>query len=152
MIQKKIMSNKQMILIICSGLMLLTSCQNKNAGTELLSEKTSPEVFVFYFHRTVRCSTCLEIEAGAAKVIKENFSQFLADGFIKWVPFNIDDEGGDEFAKQFDVNSNTLVVAKISKDRTLAYKKLEDVWQHVGNTEKFSKYVTDEINIFIKSE
>ena len=149
MIQKKMVSNIQKILIICSGLILLSSCQNKNTRTELLSEKDSPEVFVFYFHETVRCTTCLEIEADTEKILKENYSQLLANGFLKWVPFNIDDEGGDEFAQQFDTNSNSLVLANISKDKQLKYKKLEDIWDFVGNPEGLAIYVTNEINEFM---
>ncbi|MBN2591789.1 MAG: hypothetical protein JXA96_18120 [Sedimentisphaerales bacterium] len=143
------MIQKKMMFIIFSGLILLSSCQNKNTRTELLSEKNSPEVFVFYFHRTVRCSTCLEIEAGTAKVLKENFPQFLAEGFLKWVPFNMDDDGGEEFAKQFDIDSNTLVLVRISENKQLKYKKLEDVWEFVGNPEELSIYVTNEINEFM---
>lgn len=149
MVQKKIISNMQMMLIICSGLILLNSCQDKNTKTELSSEKTSPEIFVFYFHRTVRCSTCLEIEADTAKVLKENFPQFLADGFLKWVPFNMDDDGGEEFAKQFDITSNTLLLARISENKELKYKKLEDIWEFAGNPEELSTYVTNEINEFM---
>ncbi len=149
MIQKKIMSIIQVMLIICSGLTLLSSCPDKNTKAELLSEKYSPDVFVFYFHRTVRCTTCLEIEARTAMVLEENFSQLLADGFLKWVPFNMDEEKGEEFAQQFDIDSNTLVLARISEDKQLNYKKLEDIWEFVGNPEALSTYVTNEINEFM---
>ncbi len=141
---------KTIILIICFAMVLLIcSCQNKNARTALLSDKTCPKVIVFYFHRTVRCSTCLEIEAGTARIIKENFPQLLAKGFLKWIPFNLDDEKNEELEKQFDITSNTLVLAGITKDNKLIYKKLEDVWQFVGNSEGFSGYVTNEINKFM---
>ncbi len=149
MVQTKIMSIKKIIPIICFVLILVSSCQNKPAKTALLSDKNGPVVIAYYFHRTVRCATCLAIEANTASAIKENFPQQLAEGVLIWMPFNLDDEGGKELGKQFDITSNTLVLAQFYNGLLIRHKKLEEVWQLVGNNERFSEYVKNEINVFM---
>ena len=107
---------------------------------------------VYYFHRTNRCVTCLSIEANAAQVIKDNFRQQMTDGRLVWMPFNLDDPGGEEFGKEFDIASSTLVVAEIVNGNYVRYKKLEEVWQLLGDPARFSEYVTNEIDKFMNNE
>ncbi len=118
-----------MIPIICLEFaLLICGCQNKTAKTAVLSVKKDPVVIAYYFHRTVRCATCLEIEANAELAIGVNFPQYITEGMLIWRPFNLDDKGGEEYEKQFDITSNTLVLAEFSKGRFVKYKKLEEVW------------------------
>jgi hypothetical protein len=143
------MIRKMIIPIICLEFALLVcSCQTKTDQTAVLSYKNDPTVIAYYFHRTTRCSTCLAIEANAGNVIKVNFPQYIAEGTLIWKPFNLDDKGGEELRKQFDISSNTLVLAKYSKGILIRHKKLEEVWQLVGDPERFSEYVTTEIDKF----
>ncbi|OHB73049.1 MAG: hypothetical protein A2Z25_06710 [Planctomycetes bacterium RBG_16_55_9] len=104
---------------------------------------------VYYFHRTARCFTCLSIENNVAKVIKSNFSQHVADSRLVWMPFNLDDPGGEEFQKEFDITYNTLVVAKTADADHVEFEKLDKVWQLQGDPDGFSEYVTNGINKFL---
>ena len=144
-----------MLILTCCG------CQEPQSDGEPASSGlsgqrkdnlASPTVMVYYFHRTNRCVTCLTIEANAAQVVKDNFRQQMADGRLVWMPFNLDDPGGEEFEKEFDIASSTLVVAGIVNGNYVRYKKLEDVWQLFGDPAGFSEYVTDEINKFMNDK
>jgi hypothetical protein len=114
-----------------------------NSGME------DPTVMVYYFHRTTRCPTCLSIEANVAQIIKDNFHQQLADDRLMWRPFNMDDPGGDEFRKKFDLTTSTLVVAKKVDVNRVEFEKLDKVWQLLGNPDGFSEYVTGKIAKFL---
>jgi len=144
-----------MLILTCCG------CQEPQSDVESASSGLSvqykgnpaaPTVMVYYFHRTARCFTCRSIEANAAQVIKDNFPQQIADGRLVWMPFNLDDPGGKEFEKEFDIAGSTLVVARTTDDNRVQYKKLEEVWQLIDDPEGFSEYVTDEINAFLKDK
>ncbi|MCX5632897.1 MAG: nitrophenyl compound nitroreductase subunit ArsF family protein [Phycisphaerae bacterium] len=106
-------------------------------------------VIAYYFHRTFRCPTCRAIEAKAAQVIEKNFAQELADGRLTWMPFNLDDPGGKEFEKEFDISISTLVIAKMKGDNNTEYKKLEKVWELVNDNKGFAEYVTNELNNYL---
>ena len=73
----------------------------------------------------------------------------MADGTLIWVPFNLDDPGGEEFSKEFDLTTSTLVLARTTDDNHVRYKKLEEVWRLLDDPEGFSEYVTKEINEFM---
>ena len=112
-------------------------------------DKNNPIVTAYYFHRTMRCPTCLAIEANAARVIEDYFPQQIADGALTWIPFNLDDPGGDEFEKEFDVSVSTLVLAKTEDGNHTEYKKLEKVWDFIGDPVKFDSYVQKEVKLFL---
>jgi hypothetical protein len=135
----------------------LTAIELDKANGGNLNKKQSRKegesiITVYYFHRTARCVSCMTLEANVAQVIKNNFQKQIKDGTMLWMPFNLDDSGGEEFEKKFDITISTLVVAKIPDNNRIKYKKLEKVWQLLGDQEDFAKYVTDEINKFMNDK
>jgi hypothetical protein len=63
--------------------------------------------------------------------------------------FNLDDPKGDEFRREFDITTSTLIVAKRVDADHIEFEKLDKVWQLLGNPDGFSEYVTDRINKFL---
>jgi len=123
--------------------------KNNLVDTAKSQDKNNPIITVYYFHRTMRCPICLAIEANAARVIEETFSQQIADGTLTWIPFNLDDPGGEEFEKEFDVSVSTLVLSKMEDSNNTKYKKLEKVWDLIGDPVKFDEYVQTEVKEFL---
>jgi hypothetical protein len=115
------------------------------ADTVLTSNENQPTIIAYYFHRTIRCHGCLEIEAAAKRVIETYFANQLADKKLIWMPFNLDEPGGEEFSKKFDVSMSTLVIVKEKDGNLIEYEKLEKVWRLIADKEGFSKYITEEI-------
>ncbi len=123
--------------------------ESNAADTAKTPDENSPTVIAYYFHRTMRCPTCLAIEANTARVIEENYPQHIADGTLMWMPFNLDEPGGEEFEKEFDVSVSTLVLAKTEDGNHTEYKKLEKVWDFIGDPVKFDSYVQKEVKLFL---
>lgn len=141
-----------MLILMCCG------CLERNSDVVSASPELNgrhkgnpaePTVMVYYFHRTARCPTCLSIEANIAQVIRDNFSPQITDGRVVWMPYNLDDPGGDEFQKEFDVTYSTLVVARRVDANRVEFEKLDKVWQLLGNPDGFSEYVTGRISKFL---
>ena len=126
-----------------------TSSQYRVVKTSVTSEKNIPVVIAYYFHRKMRCPTCLAIEANAARVIEEDFSDQVASETLLWMPFNLDEPGGEEFEKEFDISVSTLVLAEMKDGKLSKYKKLEEVWELIRDSEKFDNYVKNEVNQFV---
>lgn len=143
------------LVLICCG------CQERQSDGESASSGLSGQhkgnpaastVMVYYFHRTTRCFSCLTIEANAAQVIKDNFREQMTDGRLVWMPFNLDDPGGEEFEKEFDIAASTLIIAEMVDGNHVRYKKLEEVWHLLSDPEGFSEYVTDKVNKFMNDK
>ena len=132
-------------------------CQEQKAtlnsgGTlnpQIINQTDKTTVIAYYFHRNIRCFSCLAIETNAARTIESNFKQQLADGTLMWMPVNIDQPEGQEFEKQFEMSANTLVLAKMKGGECVEYKKLEKVWELLNDYNAFSEYVTVEIKQYL---
>jgi hypothetical protein len=122
---------------------------DSNAMESLVRDENDTTVIAFYFHRTIRCAVCLEIEANAKRVIENSFANQIADKKLIWAPFNLDEPGGEEFGKEFDVSMSTLVLSKTKNGNHTEYKKLEKVWQLIRDPEDFDAYVKDEVKQFL---
>ena len=115
-------------------------------------DKNNPTIIAYYFHRTMRCPGCLEIEANAQRVIENSFAAQITDEKLMWIPFNLDDPGGEEFEKQFDISTSTLVIAKMQDGEVTEFKKLEKVWQFVGDEQAFTEYVKGEVDGYLNDQ
>jgi hypothetical protein len=118
---------------------------DSNAKPSPAMDSNDTVVIAYYFHRAIRCAGCLEIETNAQRVIESSFATQIADKKLIWVPFNLDEPGGEEFGKEFDVSASTLVLAKTKSGNHTEYKKLEKVWQLVHDPEAFNAYVINEV-------
>lgn len=153
------MKRKITFAIACSVLLLAVfGCHRHTANkeqavanepAEMAISSNQPVVIAYYFHRTMRCPTCLAIEANAERVIQNEFSQQLADGLIMWMPLNLDGPGGKEFAKQYGISVSTLVLSKMDNGLPVESQKLEKVWEYIGNPAKFDTYVSSEIRAYL---
>ena len=148
----------RLLQIVClASAVFYFGCQGQKASVnsdrtlkqQAVNQTDKSTIIAYYFHRTFRCPTCRAIEANAAQAIEKNFAQELADGRLTWMPFNLDDPGGKEFEKQFDVSISTLVVAKMKGDNNIEYKKLEKVWDLLNSPQEFEKYIKTEINTYL---
>lgn len=113
-------------------------------NNERAPEKASHTVIAYYFHRTFRCPSCLAIEALSLQALQSAFAQALQDGTLQWLVVNMDEPGGKEFVKDFNLVTSSLVIADVQNGKQVRWKKLERVWQLKGNRDAFVKYVQDE--------
>lgn len=125
-----------------------SSEESKTANTATSDENHSI-VIAYYFHRTIRCPSCMKIEATAERVIESNFAKQITNEKLIWIPYNLDDSGGEEFEKEFNVSGSTLVLAKMQDGNYTKYKKLEKVWDYINAPAKFDEYVRSELEKFL---
>jgi len=156
-----LMKNKKIklvILTICAvWAVIISGCTkqvssnsaNINSIKSFAKDANEDAVIAYYFHRNIRCAGCLKIEANAKRVIEKNFAKEIADKKLMWAPFNLDEPGGEEFAKEFDISIGTLVLSKTKKDNQSEYKKLEKAWELMHERNAFDTYVKDEVKQFL---
>ena len=102
-------------------------------------------VIAYYFHRTLRCQTCLAIEQNAKEAIETAYSDALDDGRLVWQPVNYQASGNEHFEKDFALDTSTLVLVEMQNGKQVRWKKLPEVWELVGDLAKFQEYVWAEV-------
>ena len=126
-----------------------TNEESKTINTSVSSDKNGSTVIAYYFHPTMRCHTCVVIQANAARVIMDRFPQQIADGSLIWMPYDFDGPGGEDFKKEFDISASTLVLSRMTKGNHEEYKKLEKVWDLINDPAKFDEYIQTEVKQFL---
>jgi hypothetical protein len=107
----------------------------------LAPEASAATVIAYYFHRTVRCHTCLTIESYAQEALRTHFAADLAEGRLVWLPLNIEEEGNEHFEEDFRLEGSSLVLARRVGDKIVGWQNLPGIWDHVDQKNDFLEYV-----------
>ncbi len=102
-------------------------------------------VAVYYFHRTLRCDTCLKFEEYADEALRSRFTEELADGRLVWSVLNVDDESNGPLVDAYDIFESSLVVSTVEAGEERSWEKLEAIWGFVGDKLTFLSYIQGEV-------
>lgn len=98
----------------------------------------------YYFHGTIRCRTCLAIEAMAEQALRTGFRRELAAGELDWRPVNLDEAGNGHFRDDFGLEGSSLVLVRRDDGDGPRWKVLDEVWRLVDDRPAFLAYVRRE--------
>lgn len=116
------------------------------AGNGTSPNKVPAKLVACYFHGTVRCVSCLEIEREVRQMVYQTMLDPLSQGILEWRSVNYDNDPGASLAKPFGVSIPALVLIHESTDGTiLGSKNLERIWDLAGAPEKLREYVQGEL-------
>ncbi len=109
----------------------------------------APRVIAYYFHRTLRCPTCLAIEQRAKEALEIAYADALTAGRLQWRPVNIETPGQEHFQQDFALETSTLVLVQQDGPQRVQWKKLEQVWQLIEDPTKFQNYIWTEMEPYL---
>jgi len=105
-------------------------------------------VIAYYFHRTMRCATCLSIEKQARKAVETMYPDQLAAGKLEWHAVNIEEPGNEHFETDFELESSSLVLVQMRGDKVAKWANLPRVWDLAHDPAGFQEYVWTELAQF----
>ncbi len=113
----------------------------------------APHTFVvYYFHRTLRCATCLSIEKQSREAIEQGYTGELSAGTLEWHALNIDEPENEHFEKDFNLETQSLVLVERAGEKVVRWRLLPRVWELVDEPHALGEYVTREVARFIGGE
>jgi hypothetical protein len=104
-----------------------------------------PVVIAYYFHRTLRCPTCLHIEATAKQVIQDRFAGELDAGLLRVESVDIQKQGNEHFAEDYELGSPSLVLVRMVNGQRASWKNCAKVWELDQTEAAFAEYVQGEV-------
>jgi hypothetical protein len=111
------------------------------------SVTAGPEAILYYFHRTVRCHTCLTIEAYLDEELHTHFAKALEGGRLAWRPINIEEQENTHFEKDFSLVSNAAILVQVGRrGQDQSWKNLEAVWDLVESKKEFVEYIRKQVS------
>ena len=103
----------------------------------------------YYFHRTLRCPTCLSIEKQSKDKCETRFSDALRDGHLVWQAVNIESPGNSHFEQEFQLEAQALILVEMQDGKMLRWKNLPKIWDLVDKPGEFQEYVRSELTEFM---
>ena len=113
-------------------------------------ETTDTKVIAYYFHVTVRCTTCRMIESYSREVVEQKFGADIAKGRLEYKLVNLQLPENRHFVKDYQLFTKSLVLVRFDKGRQAEYKVLNETWELVGNKSAMQGYVEREVRDYLK--
>ena len=107
------------------------------------------KVIVYYFHTKFRCHTCHKIEQFTEGALKEYFPEELNVGKLVYKVINIQEKENKHFVKEYQLFTKSVVLAIFKNGEEIRFENLDQVWQKVGDKQKFYEYVKEETQVFL---
>ena len=90
--------------------------------TRNLPVSKNNDVEVYYFHMTVRCTTCKTVEAEARKNVEMLYADQVKAGKISFIALNLEEATGKAMGEKLGVNSQTLLIVRVTRRSILQMK------------------------------
>lgn len=108
------------------------------------------KVIAYYFHVTVRCITCRNIESYSREVVERKFAGDIAQGRVEFRLVNVQRPENHHFVKDYQLFTKSLVLVRLDRGKQAEYKVLHDAWELVANKQAMQDYVEREVRDYLK--
>lgn len=138
--------------ILLAGLLAVSGVLATGTDTleKVQAEAPEHQVVAIYFHRTVRCPTCKRIGSLAEQAITKGFADEVKSGAVEFQFVDFQDKANAKLAKQFDIDSPTLVLQNVFEKDTVCWTTLPKVWQLFGKPKSFEAYVHEGVSHYLQ--
>ena len=135
------------VLILCgAAAKRLPASASAVAGSK---SSSSLKVIAYYFHVTVRCTTCRTIESYSKEAIDRGFSEELRNGLVEWRLVNVQLLENRHFIQDYRLFTRSLVLVKVRDGKPVEWRNLEKVWALVGERDAFLRYVRANVTSYL---
>ncbi len=106
-------------------------------------------LIAYYFHNNVRCPSCHKIENWSREAITQAFADELQNGLLEFKMINLDEEGNGHFVDDYGLYTKHLILVEQKNGKQVRYADLVQVWDLLGDQDKFTKYVVDNTQCYV---
>ena len=107
-------------------------------------------VIAYYFYTTFRCHSCHNIEKYTKEALETYFSEELESGILEFKILNVEEKENEHYINDYQLFTKSVVLSLVKDGKEVKHKNLEQVWQCLGNKEKFGEYIKQETQSFLE--
>jgi hypothetical protein len=127
--------------------LLVISCNGKPEKKQPVAAVSGNDVEVYYFHNTIRCTTCLTIEAEARKNIELLYPEMYKEGKISFTSLNLEEATGKTMSEKLGVSGQTLLIVSANQKINIT---TDGFLYAVVKPDKFREVIKGKIDPLIK--
>lgn len=106
-------------------------------------------VIVYYFHRTVRCPSCLLLEELTRDAVEIGFARELDNGKVTMKAINVDEKDNEHFVDDYNLSVQSVVLSQVEHGKEKRWKDLDRAWTLLEDQEQLWEYLQKEIRSFL---
>lgn len=126
-----------------------SAVNNEGTATTGVQEQKKTYVLARYLHGNARCISCQTIEKYATEAITSAFKSELESGRLVWNKVNVETSLTYHLIREYQLSSQSLILTEEGTDSPKAWKKLDKIWELLGNKSAFITYVQEEIRSYL---
>jgi len=115
------------------------------AGAVQAADAPKDRVVAMYFHRTERCPTCQKMGSYSEEAVKAAFADEIKEGKVAFYDIDFQAAQNAKYVKAYGISGPALIVVKISDNKVVSRRNLEDIWSHVRDKAAFLRYVQENV-------
>lgn len=116
----------------------------------MFAKSNSQVIEVKYYHATLRCASCIQIEDFISKTINLAFDKELKDSTLRFTTLDFMQPENEPMMEKYGFDTQALIITKVIDGKEVKFKNLDLIWDYLSDFAKFEKYVEDEIREFSK--
>jgi hypothetical protein len=107
-------------------------------------------VAVYFFHTSVRCDPCLNMEAFTKRTLRDHFSEEVSNGAVDYAQINIDDPRYRHLITRYSIFTSTVVLVRFVDGLEKDFRSLTpQVWQLYNSEQEFISMLNSELVRFM---
>jgi len=115
-----------------------------------LPKGTVSHVDVVYFHRTERCTSCLNAESYTRETIEKYFADQVQRGWMSFQVYDVEKAENVVLARKFDAAGSSLYLGVLI-DGTEYLCPVQDVWLYTTNKYLFIAKLKEKLASLVES-
>ncbi len=143
------MKRSMMVAMLLALTTWASTADAQTPPTAAAPPRPARHVVACYFHRTVRCPTCLKIGASIDAALRTGLAAELQDGRLEWMMLDFQDPRNQTYTTAFRITAPTLVLMDVQNGQVTSWKPLPRVWSLIGDPNAFYQYVQTEVRGFL---
>ncbi len=149
MVRKLLLVMALGIAAVAAGVLYFSRSEKALAVSNVVPGPSGTKVVAYYFHLTVRCTTCRTIESYSRQVIEQRFAGDIAKGRLEYKMVNVQLPENKHFIKDYQLFTKSLVLVRFENGKQAEYKVLNDTWELVGDKQAMQAYVERELRGYL---
>ena len=142
------------LMISCSGSNKTDSTKDEVAiastheNTSVNNTTDTSTIYVYYFHGSIRCHTCVSVDEDTHKYLKEFYPEMFDNGKMIFQSLNADEDERLDLIKKYKIWGQTLLFIKGNK----VVDMTEDAFMYVTtDPDKWKNIVKENMDKLLKS-
>ncbi len=142
------------LMISCAGSNDTGTTEDKIAiastheNTSVNNTRDTSTIYVYYFHGSIRCHTCVSVDEDTHKYLKQFYPEMFDNGKMAFQSLNADEDERLDLIKKYKIWGQTLLFIKGNK----VVDMTEDAFMYVTtDPDKWKNIVKENMDKLIKS-